>query len=126
MKKITRSLALALGVLAVVAAQSHAINWTEGFKKGTPEVKSITQLAFGPQGILFAADSKSAAILTIDTGDTKAAPGGPIKVENINQKLAALLGTSADQIIISDLAVNPISNKAYLAVSRGRGPSAKP
>src|SRR4051812_6596604 len=126
MKKITRSFALALAALGLIAAQSHAINWTEGFKKGTPEIKSITQLAFGPEGILFAADSKAAAIVAIDTMDTNAGNSTPIKIEGINQKLAALLGTSADQIQINDLAVNPVSHKAYLAVSRGRGPSAEP
>ena len=124
MKQTT--LALTLGVIAATVAQSQAVNWTQGFKTGTPDIRSITQIAFGPEGILLAADSKSAAIVAIDTGDKKAAPGGAIKVENINQKLAALLGTSADQITISDLAVNPISHKAYLAVSRGRGPEAKP
>ncbi len=49
-----------------------------------------------------------------------------LKVEGINQKIAALLGASADQILIEDLAVNPISRNAYLAVSRGRGPDAVP
>ena len=32
-----------------------------------------------------------------------------------------LLGTSADQVLINDLAVNPVSKNVYLAVSRGRG-----
>jgi hypothetical protein len=37
-----------------------------------------------------------------------------------------LLGTTADQIMVNDLTVNPISKHAYLAVSRGRGPDAVP
>jgi hypothetical protein len=49
-----------------------------------------------------------------------------LKVEAINQKIAGLLGIPADQILINDLAVNPISHNAYLAVSRGRGPDASP
>ncbi len=123
---ITRSIAVALAAVGLAGSQSFAINWTEGFKKGNPEIKSITQIAFGPEGILFAADSKSAAIVALETGDTKATASGPVKVENINTKLAALLGTTADQISISDMAVNPISHKTYLAVSRGRGPTAAP
>jgi hypothetical protein len=47
-------------------------------------------------------------------------------VQGINQKIAALLGTSADEILIDDLAVNPVSHNVYLAVSRGRGPDAIP
>ena len=35
-----------------------------------------------------------------------------------------MLGTSADQILIEDMAVNPISKNTYLSVSRGRGPDA--
>jgi hypothetical protein len=37
-----------------------------------------------------------------------------------------MLGTAADQIMINDVIVNPISRKIYLSVSRGRGPSATP
>jgi len=107
-------------------ATTHAANWTEGFKKGDPKIQSITQLAFGPEGILFAADSKAAAIVAIDTGDKKAGSASTIKVENVQQKLASLLGTSADQIIINDVAVNPVSRNPYIAVSRGRGPGAMP
>lgn len=122
---LTRSFGLAALALGL-GSDSFAINWTANFKEGAPNIQSISQLAFGPDGILFVADSKAAAVVAIDTGDTKASPGAPIKVEGINQKLAALLGTSADQIQIGDLAVNPISHKAYLAVLRGRGPTAAP
>ena len=37
-----------------------------------------------------------------------------------------MLGTTPDQIAINDMIVNPISRKAYLSVSRGRGPDAAP
>jgi hypothetical protein len=40
--------------------------------------------------------------------------------------VAALLGTKADDILIKDMSVNPISKNVYLAVSRGRGPDAAP
>jgi hypothetical protein len=125
MKMMFRSLSF-LAALSFAVTQASAINWTSNFKEGSPEFKSIGQLAFGPDGILFAADSKSAAIIAIDTRDTKPASGTPMKVEGINQKIAALLGTTADQILINDLAVNPISHNAYLSVSRGRGPGAVP
>jgi len=47
-------------------------------------------------------------------------------VEGINQKIAGLLGTSAEEIVMNDMVVNPLSRNAYLAVSRGRGPEAIP
>ena len=37
-----------------------------------------------------------------------------------------MLGTTADDILINDLAVNPDSGNIYLSVSRGRGPDAQP
>jgi hypothetical protein len=123
MKFISRSLAVAVAALGVVA-QSQAAHLAASFKEGSPEFKSIGQLAFGPEGILFAADTKAAAVVAIDTADTKAGPAQAIKVEGINQKIAALLGTTADQLVINDLAVNPISHKAYISVARGRGPDA--
>lgn len=113
--------------LPLHALQTPAGGWTGGFTDGAPALKSISKLTFGPEGILFLADTKAAAVIAIATGDTQAA-GGPksLKVEGINLKLAALLGTTADEILIEDLAVNPISHQAYLAVSRGRGPAATP
>jgi hypothetical protein len=111
---------------ALALSGAHAANWTAGMKDGRADVKSVSQLAFGPEGILFIADSKSAAVFAIATGDTKAGSAAALKADGINQKVAALLGTAADQIQIADLAVNPVSKQAYLAVSRGSGPGAVP
>jgi hypothetical protein len=114
---------LTLGLLPLVAG---AANWTEGMQEGRPAFKSMSQLAFGPEGILFVADARAAAVVAVATGDNKSAGAKPLKVEALNQKIAGLLGTGADQILIEDLAVNPISHNIYVAVSRGRGPGATP
>lgn len=127
MKRNIYSLAVALVSASITIGTSTAANWTEGMSEGKPALKSAGPLAFGPEGILFIADTKSAAIFAVATGDTKpASDSKPLKVDGINQKIAALLGTSAEQILIDDMAVNPISRRAYLAVSRGRGPEAVP
>ncbi len=98
-----------------------------GLKEGAPDIKSAGTLAFGPPGILFVADPTGAAIFAIDTGDSPTASAAKaIKVEAINEKVAALLGTAAADIAINDLAVNPASGKAYLSVSRGLGAGSKP
>jgi hypothetical protein len=124
MNKPTSSFAVSVLALGLISTPALA-SLTSGMKEGKPEFKTMNQLAFGPEGVLFIADTKAAAVVAISTGDTKsAASGGMIKAEGINHKIAALLGTSADQIVIEDLAVNPISRQAYLAVSRGRGPDA--
>src|SRR5688572_33289957 len=123
MKRIARELMFALVALGLALPAVHAANWTEGMTVGKPEFKSAGPLAFGPDGILFVADTKSAAVFAIATGDTKsAAADKPLKVEGLSQKVAGLLGTTPEQILIDDMAVNPLSRTAYLAVSRGRGP----
>jgi len=127
MKRISHCIVLALSALGVVLPGARASNWTDGMKEGKLVFKSMDQLAFGPEAILFIADTRSAAIAAIATEDTKPATDAkPIKVEGINQKIAGVLGTTADQLLINDMAVNPISRSAYLAVSRGRGPDAIP
>src|SRR5262245_44168601 len=102
MKTFTSS--LALNVLALGLATTPALaSPTAGMKEGKVELKSINQLAFGPEGVLFIADSKAAAIVAIATDDNKPAAGtATIKAEAINEKIAALAGTSADQIFIED------------------------
>lgn len=125
--KMIRHILLASLLLCLVSAGLGASDWTVGMKEGKPGFATIGPLSFGPDGILFAGDTKGAAIYAIATGDTMPAHGnGPLKVEGINQKIAALLGTAADQILIEDMAVNPISHNVYFAVSRGRGTDAVP
>jgi hypothetical protein len=88
-----------------------------GFENGTPDIQSISGLAFGPDGILFIGDSKSASVFAIDTKDrAMAEKGKAVDLKNIDQKIAALLGTEAKNISFLDLAVNPLSKKTYCAV----------
>jgi hypothetical protein len=127
MKKLSYSTLLLLSAHLAINSSARAEHWTDGMKEGKPAFQSMGPLAFGPEGILFVADTKAAAIVAIATEDTKPAPAAKgLKVEKINQKIAALLGTAAEELLINDMAVNPISRSAYIAVSRGRGPEAIP
>ena len=93
-------------------------------KVGTPEIKSINALAFGPEGILFIGDSKSAAVFAVDTKDkTTVEKATAVEIKNIDQKIAAALGTDAKNISIRDIAVNPVSKKIYIAVLSADGTS---
>ena len=95
---------------------------TEDFIVGNPEIKSVNALTFGPEGILFIGDSRQAAIIAVDTKDSKsmAAPES-VDLKNIDELIAAMVGTTADDIVIQDMAVNPVSKKIYLAVHRQDG-----
>jgi len=121
-------LGVAIGILALsLATSARAEGLAAGMKEGKPSFKSMGPIAFDPDGILFVADTKAAAITAISTGDTKAAAGAkPVSVESVDQKIAALLGTSPEQLLINDVAVNPASRNVYVAVTRGRGPDGVP
>ena len=87
---------------------------------GKPPIESMSALTFGPDGWLLVGDSMGGTVYAIDLQDTSPSSNEePIAVADIEGKAAALLGTSADEIMVHDLAVNPISQNAYLAVSRG-------
>ena len=115
---------LAAGLLVESAA---AADLSGSLKKGTPDLKSASALAFAPEGILLIGDPQGAAVFAIGTGDQKRnGSGGAMKVEGIDEKIAGLLGTNAKGIQVRDLAINPASGNAYLAVARGQGPDAVP
>ena len=87
-----------------------------------PEVKSISSLTFGPEGILFIGDSKSATVFAVNIKDQKR-QGKPaaMEIKNLDQKVAAALGTEVANVTIVDMAVNPVSKKLYLAVQNTDG-----
>lgn len=87
-----------------------------------PDIKSISALTFGPDGILFVGDSKSATVFAVNTRDAKKQKKvSPVEIKNIDQKIAAALGTQVANITIMDMAVNPISKRLYLAVQNSDG-----
>jgi len=92
-----------------------------------PQLRSIGPLAFAPDGMMYAADSLGSTIYALDLG-TQATGGAPgtANVAGIDQKIAAMLGTEAKDIAITDLVVHPGTHNSYIAVMRGQGPSAKP
>jgi hypothetical protein len=116
-------LTIALGLTLTAARQPAAVELTTG----KVPLMSAGALAFGPSGILFVGDSIGGSIVAIDTQDTKAATSAvKVNVEAVDAKIAALVGITQDQIVINDVAVNPVSKNVYLSASRGRGPDAMP
>ena len=112
----------ALAGLFMLTVALRPSDLKDGFATGTPEIKSISQLAFGPNGILFIGDSKSATIFAVDTKDAQAVDASAvIEIKNIDQKIAALLGTQVQNVKINDVAVNPVSKKIYVAVTNADG-----
>jgi hypothetical protein len=121
MKKLYYSLTACAAFFILVAANKSTSN-PYGLKMGTPSVQSINALAFGPDGILFIGDSKSATVFAIDTKDkTVVEKATAVEIKNVDQKIAAALGTEVKNIRIVDIAVNPLSKKIYCAVQNSDG-----
>lgn len=83
-------------------------------------IQSISAITFSPEGVLFIGDSKGATVFAVTTRDKKANPSS-IEIKNIDQKIAAALGTEVANITITDMAVNPVSRQLYIAVQTKQG-----
>ena len=97
-----------------------------GLNVGTPAIKSVGPLAFGPGGVLFIADNVGASITAVDVADAGNGETEAVNLENFDASLASYLGCSQDDVAIRDLAVHPASGNAYLSVMRGSGDAAVP
>jgi hypothetical protein len=124
-----RNMKLTLTCCAVVLSLVCTVraDLSESLKTGAMDIKQAGPMAFGPDGVLFIGDTQQGAIYAVATGDSSGDPSSvKINVAGIDQKIAAMLGTTASDILINDVAVNPASGNAYLSVSRGKGAEAAP
>jgi hypothetical protein len=92
-----------------------------------PTFKHLGPLAFGPDGVLFAADSQDVSITALQLAKQMAGgTAGTKDVPAINQKIAALLGTDAKNLLITDMVVNPKTGNTFISALRGLGANATP
>ena len=119
--------AVIAGVALVFAVASARTPVTAAVSDEGPALQSVGALTFAPDGTLFAADNKAAVIYALDLGaQAGAGKAGAADVASIDQKIAALLGSDAASIAVTDLAIHPKTKNAYIAVMRGAGADAKP
>ena len=108
-------------VLSGAAAAEAAAEWQTGAIK----LQSAGPLAFAPDGVLLLSDPMAATIYAVATEDNSGDPSRVThQVPDLRGKVAAMLGTEAGDIRVSDLTVNPASGNVYLSVARGSGPDA--
>jgi hypothetical protein len=121
------SLKLVAVLALAIASASAPLAERLGVPSTGPTMSSIGPLAFGPDGILYAADRQAATIFALDLGAqaTGGTPGTK-DVAGVDQQIAALLGTAATEIAITDLVVHPTTKNSFVAVMRGQGTAAQP
>jgi hypothetical protein len=110
------TLFLTLAFTSLIASNSEPV-----MKKGTPEIKSISKLEFNENGVLFLGDSEGGNVFAIDLNDSQSSDfADALNIEDLENDIAGMLGTSSENVLIHDLAVNPVSKNIYLSVSRAR------
>jgi hypothetical protein len=116
--------ALVAGLAAVSATRTGV---TAATSDEAPAMQSIGPMTFGPGGVLFAADTTGATIYALDLGaQANGAKAGAADVAGIDQKIAAMLGTEAASVRVTDLVIHPQTKNAFIGVMRGTGADAKP
>jgi hypothetical protein len=124
-RKTQAILLVAAATVTAVAATTASTDRADGMRTGAPDVQSLGPMTFGPENILFVGDSEGASIHAIRIEDG-AARSGAINVDRIDQRIAEALGVAADQVLIRDMAVHPVSRNVYLSATRGRGAGGQP
>lgn len=114
-------------IVMLLATSAFGADFTASLKAGKADIKFAGPLAFGRDGVLFVGDSLGSAVYAIDTQDrTPVTDGGEVEIKDLDKKIAAVVGASPDQLLLNDMAVNPVSKNIYLSLSRGRGPAGEP
>lgn len=91
------------------------------------EIQFAGALEFSPSGTLFVGDNIGGAIYAFEIGSGTAPEKPiPVNVDNINIRVASILGVGQNALEINDMAVHPVTREIYLSVTRGYGLSAQP
>src|SRR5262245_23634815 len=92
-----------------------------------PTFKHLGPLAFGPDGVLFAADSQNVSITALQLAKQIAGgTAGTKDVPAINQKIAALLGIDANNLLITEMVVKPKTGITFISPRRVLGATVTP
>jgi hypothetical protein len=98
-----------------------------GMRMGAVAWQSAGAMTFGPDGVLFVADSRGGRLYALRVQDTRVqGDTGRFRVREVDTRIAAALGTTPRELRFNDMAVNPATGNIFLSVSRGMGDGAVP
>ena len=110
--------------LAAVLMTASAGADQYGLEQGKAALQSAGPMAFGPDGVLFVADTKAAAVYAIAVEDElRNTKSTVVNVDGLNVKLAQLLKADSGAVTVADLAVSPNTGNVYLTVMAGDSPA---
>jgi hypothetical protein len=109
-----------------------------GLTQSVGPLQSAGVLAFGPDNVLFVGDIRGGAVhafllratdftsqADVELGNFHNFEGRDL-VRGLDQKLAALFGTTYDKIVVNDMVVHQPSQQIFISVERGRSTDAIP
>ena len=119
------SILLAAASVAILVAARPTTPGTYDMRVGAVKLLSAGVMQFGSDGTLFVADARAGAVYALDVAETtRDTSSTPIRIDDVDEKIAAALGTTRDQIRIRDMVAHPLSQSLYFSVARGRGEGA--
>jgi hypothetical protein len=114
---------LAVLLAAIVSTSAFAADHY-GLEPKPIELASVGPLAFGPDGILFVSDPKSAAVHAIDTKTKR--PKAALNLQtaryelaDLKAALASLVDGQAGDVNVVDMAIDPEAGSLFLSVTLG-------
>ena len=100
---------------------------TSAMHVGAIQLQSAGVMSFSGDGTLFLADPRAAALYAIDVAESfRDTTKTGVRIDDVDGKIAAALGTTRDQIRIVDMVAHPLSQSLYFSLTRGRGNDAVP
>jgi len=100
---------------------------TSAMHVGAIQLQSAGVMSFSGDGTLFLADPRAAAVYAIDVAESfRDTTKTGVRIDDVDGKIAAALGTTRDQIRIVDMVAHPLSQSLYFSLTRGRGNDAVP
>ncbi len=126
-----------LAATTIAQAQTQPATTPAGAGVSGP-LRSAGVLTFGPDNTLFVGDITAAAVHAFALRATDITSQGDVElgnfhnfegrdlVQGIDQKLAALFGTTYDKVVINDMVVHQPSQQIFISVERGRSIDALP
>ena len=89
---------------------------------GAVQLQSAGVMHFSQDGTLFLADPRGAAIYAIDVAETyRDTSRTGVRIDDVDGKIAAALGTTRDQIRIVDMVAHPLSQSLYFSLDSRQG-----
>jgi hypothetical protein len=118
--------------------RSPAVDAVTGSVGSSGPLRSAGALAFGQDNVLFVGDIAGAAVHALALRATDFTSQADVELGNfhnfegrdlvrgLDQKLAALFGTTYDNVVVNDMVVHQPSQQIFMSVERGRSAGALP